>query len=141
MGATMSTWPLNDTPDALAVAKQKCEERAKASLAAAKGSIPGGTICSIVAMPMRILVWLLFMLFLFPLFMTIGFWRALYIRGCIGKPSKALEYATRCNNHAAGMYYPCMMLFDAPFEEERLRKAFVELCLEDGIKEEVMELV
>lgn len=34
-----------------------------------------------------------------------------------------------------------MQLYDAPFDEDRLRKAFVELCAEDGITEEDLALV
>jgi len=57
----------------------------------------------------------------------------------LGRPSQILKTGSK-GFSIPGMYYPAFMLFSEPFEEEKLRKVFLEMGKECGLGEDKMRL-
>jgi len=104
-------------------------------------SIPGSNSLAYVMLPLRLVIWAVPMLLLYPIMLVMCWLRAVYLRLVIGRPSQILKLGTYGNKHMADLHYASHVLYSQPFEQERLRKALVELCAEDGIKEAQIELL
>ena len=115
-------------------------------------NMPGATLKAYLMLPVRMIVFGVSFTLMYPLMLTAGLLRALYLRAVVGKPSKILKYgtypppkpvadgATHVANHRACGHYPCQQLYSKPLDEAKLRKALIGLCAEDGIKEEEISL-
>jgi hypothetical protein len=103
-------------------------------------NIPGTSVKAKLMLPLRfLLVSLLFSIF-YPLTLVIAILRAIYLRVVVGLPSKILKVGSWKAWHMDDMHYPCHQIYKEPLEEAKLRKVLVELCAEDGIPEEKIDL-
>ena len=93
-----------------------------------------------VMLPIRIGLFLVLFLLLYPLLLVMAFVRALYLRIAVGLPSTILEKGTHGNTHMVGVHYPCIHTFTQPLDEVKLRKVLLNLCAEDGIMEDEVDL-
>ena len=110
-------------------------------------NMPGANLKAYLMLPLRIVFTGTVVTIMYPLLLTAGYLRALYLRLVVGKPSQILKYGTwpppkdgHIVNHRACGHYPCQQLFSKPLDEAKLRKALVGLAAEDGIKEEEVSL-
>jgi len=113
------------------------------------GNMPGANLKAYMMLPIRILVFSLFFSIMYPMFLILGFLRALYLRIVIGPPSKILKYGTYPYpntsgagrpTHKAATHYPAQFLYDKPLDEAKLRAALLNLTAEDGIAADEVEL-
>jgi len=105
-------------------------------------NVPGTSARAKIMLPFRVLLVTTLWVLLFPLLVTIAMLRALFMRVRRGRPSQILRTGRYNAVHmpAPDLHYNCMHTYTAPLDEARLRKALVELCAEDGISEEKIDL-
>ena len=109
-------------------------------------NVPGTNATASSMLPARVIVFAGTFAITYPFLLVGSAVRALYMRAAHGNPSQILAQGTyptfgEGNEHIPDLHYPCQMLFKHPLDEARLRKVLVELCAEDGIKENEVELV
>jgi hypothetical protein len=98
-------------------------------------------------LPLRLVFFTVMFIIMYPLMLVVGTLRAIYLRLAVGKPSVVLKYGAyphpkeavdgtlHTSSHQQCEHYGSQQLFSKPLDEEKLRKAVVELCAEDGIEE------
>ena len=103
-------------------------------------NIPGQNEKANAMLPARVAIFSAAMAVAYPLLLTVCILRAVFMRTTKGTPSQILQKGTYNNAHLPDQHYTCQLLFDKPLEEPRLRAALVELCAEDGITEDQIDL-
>merc|ERR1711998_402243 len=112
----------------------------KTPMANSKLNVPGASLRAMLMLPFRGLAFAALFVPSYPLFLTIAWARALYIRLVVGAPSKALAHGSRNRSHDADQHYPNIQVYSQPLDETRLRPALVQLASEDGIEESAISL-
>lgn len=103
-------------------------------------NIPGTSCHSRLLLPLRLLAVVLAWTFTGPLFIIVAMLRAVYLRLVRGRPSQILKFGAYNGFHQRDLHYPCLQVFEEPLDEPRLKKALIELCAEDGIREKDIDL-
>lgn len=89
-------------------------------------TVPGNSILSKVMLPIRLVLFVAMMCTLWPLTYILMVLMVLRRRIFIGLPSKIIPTGSR-GGKVGGMYYPAEMVFDKPFDKDRLTAVFKEM--------------
>ena len=98
-------------------------------------NMPGANLKAYLMLPLRIVFTGTVVTIMYPLLLTAGYLRALYLRLVVGKPSQILKYGSR-GGRMGGMYYPAQVVFTRPFEKQKLKECreFAQnICRERGV--------
>lgn len=102
-------------------------------------TLPGNTLLSKMMLPVRVGIFVILMCTLWPLTYIMMVLLVLRRRIFIGSPSKIIPTGSR-GGKVGGMYYPAMMVFDKPFDKDRLTAVFKEMAKEAEYSDDEIRL-